>query len=198
MKELQMTESLEVRNPLPKNDAPARSPAQTRAEAFMGMVELHHQPLTRYVNRLAGRHDQAQDIVQECFMRLHLHWGDSPIPPVRNVKAWLFTVAHNLAMDLIRKRKSGLVAKRNLAQAQCVQTADVATTFEQDETTRAAMAALDALPDDYKQVVHLKVIEGMTFRQISKITGLSLGCINHRLNQAIGALAGQMKRSGHS
>ncbi len=183
----------------PQDSATKVDSPPNRKSLFAEIIERHQGPLLRYVRRVAGtQQDQADDVVQECFLRLHKAWGRSSEPPMERVGAWLFTVAHNLTMDLIRKHN-----RRRAAQDESISQADpeddlgVIGQITQSEAASAALTAMDRLPDGQKQVVLMKVLEGLTFRQVAKATGLSLGNVNYKLNQALNTLARQLKRSGH-
>lgn len=171
----------------------------TRASRFRQIIDRYQGPLLRYVGRMIGsRQNQSEDLVQECFLRLHRAWGPAADPPMSRVGAWLFTVAHNLSMDAIRKRSRRQAARDDPpAEADPVDELSALRQATQSEAAAAAMAALDCLPREQKQVVLMKVLEGLTFRQIAKATGLSLGSVNNRLNQALDTLVRQLKRLGH-
>ena len=170
-----------------------------RVNRFAQIVDLHQGALLRYVGRMAGcGPNQAEDVVQECFLRLHRAWGPSAEPPMERVGAWLFTVAHNIMTDLIRKE-----GRRRTAQGGSSPDQDAADELSalnritQSEASAAALSAMDRLPDDQRQVVLMKTLEGLTYRQIAKATGLSLGTVNRSLNQALTTLARQLRQSGH-
>ena len=171
-----------------------------RAARFAEIIDRHQGALLRYVRRMTGwRKDHEEDIVQECFLRLHRAWGDCPEPPMKRVEAWLFTVAHNLTVDLIRKkgRRPAVQQDDPARDTQATDEFSILGQITQSESAAAAMTALDHLPSGQRQVVLMKVLQGLTFRQIAKTTGLSLGNVNYRLNQALGTLARKLKQSGH-
>jgi RNA polymerase sigma-70 factor (ECF subfamily) len=173
-----------------------------RTARFARLIDRYQGPLLRYVGRVVGAEDdQTEDIVQECFLRLHKAWGGRDEPPMDRVGAWLFTVAHNLTMDVIRKRKHQRDLKTELSaevvEADAGDEQSVYGQATQSEASAAALAALDRLPPEQKQVVLMKVLEGLTFRQIAKATGSSLGSVNYRLNKALTTLARQLKQTGH-
>ncbi len=170
-----------------------------RTSRFSRVIDRYQGSLLRYVGRMIGsQQDQTEDIVQECFLRLHRAWGQAPEPPIQRVGPWLFTVAHNLTMDVIRKRnRNRAMQDRPVCEAEPVDEFDVLGRITKSEAAAAALSALNRLPSGQKQVVLMKVIEGLTFRQIAKVTGLSLGSVNYRLNQALETLAGRLKRFGH-
>src|ERR1041385_1269661 len=59
-------------------------------------------PLLSYALRLLGERDRAEDIVQESFMRLHVHFNE-----VREPRQWLYRTVHNLALN--HRRQAGKV-----------------------------------------------------------------------------------------
>jgi RNA polymerase sigma-70 factor (ECF subfamily) len=180
-----------------------------RGDRFAQALDRNQGSLLRYVGRMLGRRDAgAEDIVQECFLRLHRAWREADGPADARVRAWLFTAAHNLTMDAIRKRTRRRLWRtqppdpRSLPEGTAGRD-DPADEFDaleritRSEAAAAALAALDCLPDEQQHVVLMKVIEGLTFRQIAKAVGISLGSVNGRLTRGLATLAEQLKRTGH-
>jgi RNA polymerase sigma-70 factor, ECF subfamily len=190
----------EARDTATKVDSVADAGA-TRTTRFARIIDRYQGPLLRYVGRVIGSEsDQTEDVVQECFLRLHRAWGRADEPPMERIGAWLFTVAHNLTMDVIRKRKHQRDLRNELNAEAAEAGGDeqsVTGQATQSEAAAAALAAMDRLPREQKQVVLMKVLEGLTFRQIAKATGSSLGSVNYRLNKALSTLARQLKQTGH-
>lgn len=181
-----------------KVETPAGAcPRAHDAQNFLEVLDRYQGSLLRYARRAgAATAEEAEDVVQECFLRLHRAWAGADGPAVRRVGAWLFTVTHNLTMDLVRRqgRRKALAAQR-IAEAEAELC--VLTRLTQSEAAAAAVAALDRLGDQQKQVVLLKVLEGLTFRQIAKATGIPLATVNRRLQEGLLALASELKRAGH-
>jgi len=177
---------------------PAGDIGALRASRFARIIDRYQGSLLRYVRGMIGsRNDQSEDIVQECFLRLHCAWGEVPEPAIERVGPWLFTVVHNLTMDAIRKRRRHRTMQEKVnGGAEATDEFGVVGRVTRSEAAAAALSALDRLPDEQKEVVLMKVVEGLTFRQIAKVTGLSLGSVNYRLNQALDTLAGRLKRFG--
>jgi len=61
------------------------------------------------------------------------------------------------------------------------------------EACENAMREVDRLPDEQRHVLLLKIIQGLTLREISEITGLKIGTVNYRLTQALATLASRLK-----
>ncbi len=64
------------------------------------------------------------------------------------------------------------------------------------ESRQVALESLAKLAPDIRQVLLLKIIQGMSLRQVAEIVGVSLSTVNYRLNQGLTDLAGRLKRAG--
>ncbi len=176
-----------------------------RAEAFdfAATVDEFETPLLRYAVRIIGHvGHEVEDVVQEVFMRLHKQVTDKGVGSIGSVRVWLFRVAHNLAIDVGRKRtrraKAGDRIRHNAEreQADSELAMDTLGQMERREAAEAAMAELDELPDSQRQVVLLKVVEGMTMREIAKVVGISPSNVCYRMNQGLRTVAKRLKETG--
>ncbi len=78
------------------------------ASDLMAVVAHYQSPLLRYVGQILGRVDhEAEDIVQEAFVRLHRQVAGHGSGSVRHLTAWLFRVTHNLTIDMLHQRSKG-------------------------------------------------------------------------------------------
>jgi len=117
---------------------------------------------------------------------------------VQHPKSWLYRVSHNLAVDLNRRegRSRQLDEEMTqLAEPSIAQTASPgpAEMLTHDEAREIAMRELRKLPGDDRQVLLLKLIEGLTLREISDITGAKIGTIHYRLNRGLRVLKDRFK-----
>ena len=170
---------------------------------LMAVVRRYQSPLLRYVGHLLGRVDgETEDLVQEAFIRLHGQVQSHGIDSILNLQTWLFRVAHNLAIDLIRKRERHR-PKQEAHQASVAAVAarasgevDALEDVLRLEARQAALQELKNLDEPIRQVVLLKIIQGMGLRQVAKIVGVSLSTVNYRLNQGLTELARRLKNAG--
>ena len=170
---------------------------------LMAVVRRYQSPLLRYVGHLLGRVDgETEDLVQEAFIRLHRQVQSQGADSILNLQTWLFRVAHNLAVDLIRKRerqRPRQEAHQASVAAVAAQAADEVDALEEVlrlEARQAALQELKNLDEPIRQVVLLKIIQGMSLRQVAKIVGVSLSTVNYRLNQGLSELARRLKNAG--
>jgi RNA polymerase sigma-70 factor (ECF subfamily) len=185
----------------PKAIASADAPLD--AGDLMAVVAHFQSPLLRYVGQMLGRVDhEAEDIVQETFIRLHRqvvrHGSDS----VKHLTTWLFRVTHNLTIDMLRRRTKSrrvpqtAVDPAALSEKQAADELDALGEVLRQEARQVALRELAQLDDQQRQVVLLKVIQGMTLRQVAEVVGISVSLVNHRLNQGLKELAQRLKRAG--
>lgn len=135
-----------------------------------------YQDLVRFLHRRVWDPDRAQDLAQEVFVRALDCDPENP-------RAWLFTVANNLARDEARaavRRKRHLVLIKGEAEARAANSADQ---FEQKERAETVRKALDALAEKDRTVL-LLWDAGLNYEDIAEQTGLSKGAVGTTLARA--------------
>lgn len=174
-----------------------RKPKQLKAdkrEAFESLVREYEKPLLRYAVRLLRDHDAAQDVVQNAFIRLLNHWKDEWVPSPQ-LSSWLYRVAHNCAVDYIRKESR----RHSLHEEQSKEIPDsvgpnLGAEFRISDEAAIAADALALLPPRDRQLVILKVYEEKSYKEISAITGLTVTNVGYILHHAMKTLATELKR----
>ena len=169
----------------------------------MAVVTHYQGPLLRYVGRMLGPTDhEAEDIVQETFVRLHRQVAGKGRQSVRNLATWLFRTAHNLTIDVLRRRSRRKRAAETtadpavLAQERAGDELDALSEVLRREAREAALRELARLDDQHRQIVLLKIIQGMTLRQVAEVVGISVSMVNYRLNKGLTELARRLQRAG--
>ena len=159
--------------------------------AFEAFLERHEGGLLRTVTRLTGDASLAQDVVQETFLALLQEMGRSEGPT--QPRAWLFQVARNRARDAMKKESRMRARQRSAATPEATRGVDGALALEEkDEACRVARH-LETLPVDVVEVLSLKVLEGMSYREIATVTGHSLGKISALVHQGLKSLGGALR-----
>ena len=158
--------------------------------AFEAVVSAYEGPLLRYVTRVVGGdRDTAQDVVQDAFIRLFRHWRDE-FAPSPALSTWLYRVAYNRAVDHFRSqsRHAALLERQADDQPETVEP-DRGEGFRISEAAEKAAAGLKLLSLREQQLVILKVYEEKSYREISEITGLTVGNVGYILHHAMKKLA---------
>jgi len=127
--------------------------------------------------------DRAHDVVQDVFLKLHKH-GAEKIEPGR-MKAWLFAVCRNRAIDILRKEKPMTVTDATELASVRDQRPDPSIEAERREQQSQVLGLLDRLPDNQREVVRLKFQSGLSYREISEVTHLSVSNVGFLLHNAL-------------
>ncbi|MEM9608631.1 MAG: sigma-70 family RNA polymerase sigma factor [Actinomycetota bacterium] len=143
--------------------------------------------------RIVGDRGSAEDVVQETFLRAWRRSAD--FDPTRELEPWLFRIAQNAALDVVRTRnrrpRSGL-ADPELALRRVVdrhrEHCPERSVHDSWEVWRVR-AAIDQLPDIERDVVRLQHLDGFTHREIAGRLGVSLGTVKSRSHRAYRRLA---------
>ena len=197
-----------MRNPAQENllDAGKTSSGEAihSAYAFEAIVAQYETPLLRYVGSLIGveHATDAEDLVQEAFLRLHRQVVEHGESSVRNISSWLFRVAHNLALNA--RRRSGREKRKYERAARSTSAAvsngndgaDAVGDMMQREAAESALAELNRLPAEQREVILLRILQGMTLREIGEVTGLTPGNVGYRVSQGLQELSRRLKASG--
>jgi RNA polymerase sigma factor, sigma-70 family len=142
-------------------------------------------PLTRYAARLLGDADRARDVVQDTFVKLMAQPAETIDG---HVVEWLFTVCRNRAMDVLRKE--GRMRRFDPGQAERVRAEEPrpGRLLEREETQAAVLRLIDRLPRNQQEVVRLKFQNGFSYKEISRITALSVGNVGFLIHTAVAKL----------
>ena len=134
------------------------------------LYDEHAQSLYAFLLNLTRNEADTHDVLQEIFAKLAREMD--LLAKVRDERAFLIRLAHNAAIDLIRRRGTRERVKENFAAEKI---SPFAPTNDPDEKCfRAELAeALDELPPDQRAVVHLKLWEGLTFEEIATALEIS-------------------------
>ncbi len=137
-----------------------------------------HPALYRYLYRLTGDADTADDIAQETFVRLLRQ-----SMPEEEVRPWLFTVATNLVRDGVRKagRRQRLLAAENFLPSAMPRPDEETDRMERVEAVRKALARI---PLRDRQLLLMRE-EGFTYEEMARAAGVAPGSVGTLLGRAL-------------
>ena len=156
------------------------------------LIEKYQHRLLRYLLYLTGRREMAEDFFQETWIRV-LERG-SQYDGRHEFSTWLFTIAHNLVIDdLRRKRPASLdsladedaAAPFDLPATGQPSAFDATVQREQNEQISAGMQHISA---EYRESLLLRFQEGMSLEEIATVTGAPLGTVKSRIYRGLTAL----------
>ncbi len=154
------------------------------SEWVAGAVERFEGPLLRYVRRLTGDLETARDVVQDTFLKL---CREEPANVDGHLAQWLYTVCRRRALDVVKK-ESRMRNSNGTAVADRAMGDSASAAAEQQETNSQIVELLERLPAPQQEVVRLKFQAGLSYREISNVTGLSITNVGYLIHTAIGSL----------
>lgn len=166
---------------------PAQDASPLEAEV-VGLFDQLRDPLLRYL--LSFRQLVVQDcdeIIQEAFLALfhHLQRGRSR----HNLRAWLFRVAHNVALKRLQRSRR---ESENLAPSAEAMAVDPALNPEEvlarAQLHQRLLAVVRALPGPDQRCLALRA-EGLRYREIAEVLGMSLGAVAKSLERSLARVA---------
>jgi RNA polymerase sigma-70 factor (ECF subfamily) len=159
-------------------------------EKVGGLFEQFHLPIFRYVMCKTRNSSMAEDITQESFLRLYRHLSDQR--PVENPKAWLFAVAHNLAVDSMRGESQFKALDESTWEqmedsGSRAQNDHEKTMLEQERRELLRKAVMELTPLQ-RECLHLRA-EGLRLREIAELLRISISTVADAIRRATAKLA---------
>lgn len=156
--------------------------------AFDILVKRYKDPLLNFVYRFLGDHTEAEDIVQETFLRLfkNKHYYKE----IAKFSTWIYTIAGNLAKTELRKRRRrSFFSISNFTGTDKdydIPDTDVSPEKQADSvlTDNIIQQAVNKLSPKFKEVIVLRDIQEFSYEEISEIVGIPLGTVKSRVNRA--------------
>lgn len=145
----------------------------------------------RFALRLTGERERAEDLTQETFLRAFQNW-DKYTPGTR-AKSWLFTICRNLFLrgeDRTRRQREILSEvvdedPRNVSRESTVFLAvrdrDPEGSFWNEVVDDEILRAIEALSEQFREVVVLSDLEGLSYEEIAGMLGVPVGTVKSRL-----------------
>jgi RNA polymerase sigma-70 factor (ECF subfamily) len=173
---------------LPALAASLASPDRSEIECeVLRLFEEFRNPLLRYAHSFGISVHDAEEVIQEVFLALFLHLQSDKSR--KNLRGWLFRVAHNQAL---RKRTTlQQVQTTSFDWMEAHMQADPSPNPEErlfaDQRTQRLVAVLRVLPETDQYCLRLRA-EGLRYREIASVLGMSLGAVSISLTRSLGRL----------
>jgi RNA polymerase sigma factor (sigma-70 family) len=160
-------------------------------KAFEALVNRYQHALFGLIYRYVGDYHEAHDVLQQVWLQLYLSLPT--LPPDLRVKPWLFTVARNRSVDVLRRKRllsfSEIEMGNEEDEAAFLDTLmDMSPTpeelLEQRDLERAILRAIRAVPRAYRSVILLYYQEHMTYAEIGRALKVPVSTVKARFHRA--------------
>jgi RNA polymerase sigma-70 factor (ECF subfamily) len=156
-----------------------------KSQWVLDALARHERPLIRYAKWLVGDLESARDIVQETFLRL---CREDPARLEGRVAPWLFSVCRNLAIDARRKAVPMTSLDATEASVPC----DLDERHDSQQALGRILEVVATLPRNQREVIYLKFQGGLSYKEISAITELSVTNVGFLLHTAMRAIRSRL------
>jgi RNA polymerase sigma-70 factor (ECF subfamily) len=156
-------------------------------QAYDTLVRRYKDQLLNYVYRFVGNRNDAEDLVQETFLRVYKN--KHYYKEIAKFSTWVYTIAGNLAKTELRRRKRRkLFSVSNFVNEE--RDFDIPDTDNNPETAvdgslkdDIIQRAIEKLPAKFKEVILLRDVQGFAYEEISQILSIPLGTVKSRVNR---------------
>lgn len=156
---------------------------QTQRKAFERVVREYSEQLYWQVRRIVLTHDDADDVLQNVFMKVWTHL-DSFHQDAR-LSTWLYRIAINESLDFVRRKKKQLVVSSDEQENAIANMLVADRYFDGDEAQALLQEAIAQLPDVQRTVFNLRYFDDMKYSDISQLLHTSEGALKASYHIAV-------------
>jgi RNA polymerase sigma-70 factor, ECF subfamily len=167
-------------------DRTSSTPSRLEVEVTELFDQLRN-PLFRYVLTIGLGAADGEEVIQEVFLALFRHLRSGK--PRDNLRGWLFRVAHNLALKQRQKSRTNrwMEPQDGAEDRQIARGPNPEEALADRQRQRGLLAVVEALPEKERYCLHLRA-EGLRYREIAEVLGISLGGVSISLTRALARL----------
>jgi len=168
-----------VPDPQPSDDALLRSLAERDLGALAALYDRYGRLAYSLAYRILGESESAEDVVQDAFLSA---WrGATGYRRERgNPRAWLLSIVHHRAVDILRRKTTFRPAPLEAAELQPGDE-DTAVSAERNVEHKTVRDALEGLPPAQRRTIELAYFGGYTHVELSELMGVPLGTVKGRM-----------------
>ena len=154
---------------------------QTDAGAFEEMVRRYRRAVYAYARAAVGSSQDAEEVAQDVFVKIYR--AAHRFNPVYSFKTWLYTIASNTCKNKLRSRRHRTMSldQEDSPVVVVSHEAGPMEAYQREVAVAEVRQAIDELPPLYRQVLHLRYVEGLRYKDIAKTLDLSMGNVEARI-----------------
>lgn len=164
-------------------------------EAFRLLFERYARPVMAFTYNLVGRHDVAEELTQETFVRAYSSLKD--LRDEARFSTWLFGIGRNVVREWLRAktRDGGIDTAGVVGVSELQESLDLSPDNQLlgKELNGAIVVALQALDEDRRTVFALKIFHGSSYQEIVEITGFTLAKVKTELHRGRAEMRRRLK-----
>ncbi len=160
---------------------------------FNLLVRKYQQKIYWHVRKMVIDHDDADDLVQEVFVKVWKHIEN--FRQDAQLYTWIYRIATNECLNFLRKKKNKFFLPIHDVQNELAEKLDSSQYIDGDEIQLKLQKALLKLPDKQRLVFNMKYFDEMKYEEISKITGTTVGSLKANYHHAVKKIEAFLKQN---
>ena len=173
-----------------KTDANLASLSLKNTDVFGELIDRYEAKLSRYVRRLSGLEKQSiEDVLQDSFIKVYTHLND--YDSRFSFSSWIYRITHNETINYLRKNKKQIIIPLETDDKESTKLIDVLSSeidleleFERKERIKTIQKIINLLPGNYREVLVLRYMEDLDYKEISDILKIPMGTVATTINRA--------------
>lgn len=153
-----------------------------KSSEFKLLVMPYSDRLYRMAFRLMGNREEAEDVVQEVYLKL---WKmREELPGYNSIEALSIRITRNLCLDCLRRRKTNQEALKKEAYKGNGYSETPSESLEKKEKAEVVQTLITALPEPQRSLVHLRHMEGKEYDEIAQMVNMNVNAIRVSISRA--------------
>ena len=181
---------------LPSGPSPGEDTSQLRLREFARFVREHETSIFTYVLRMVGHKEDAEDITQEALLQAYRTWLQVDPNGAGGYVKWCYRIAHNLAIDSVRKKKPRGVEEDEIERTADTRELRPEEVYEHRVQAGQIKECIQELEEKYREALILRYQEDMSYEEISKVLDLPVSTIETRIHRAKKMLRDKLEARG--
>ncbi|HEY4552714.1 MAG TPA: RNA polymerase sigma factor [Bacillaceae bacterium] len=162
-------------------------------QAYAHIINKYKNPLYATVVRMVKNPQDAQDLVQEAFIKVYSQLGK--YERKSSFSSWLYRVAINHCMDEFRKKHNRL-QHVEMNEEKAPNTEHPEVVFLKKEKNRQLEKLIRTLPEEERWIILLRYVNELSYAEISELTGIPVSHVRNKLHRAKKKMRETVKREG--
>lgn len=162
-------------------------------DAFDLLIEQYGDRLYWHIRRMVVQHEEAEDVLQETFVRAYVSISNFRGDTESSLISWLYKIATNLAINALRRHKKWAFSSLDSVRGDLLATFEHEVEPSADEIAVRLQKAILALPTKQRLVFNMRYYDELSFEQISQITGQSVSTLKTNYHYAVKKVREQVR-----
>ena len=170
--------------------------------AFDLLLERNQSRLFSYILFVVRRHDVANDLFQETFVKIITKLQENKYTDSGKFCAWMMRIAHNVIMDWFRTKKNDRIVEpsetndlSNISSRHLLES-NIEDFYVNEQVLADVKRMMELLPDTQREVAYMRFYQCMSFKEIAETTGVSINTALGRMRYAILNMRRMAKENG--